>query len=358
MPPQRQQLTWSELRVGILVLGGLLLVAVGIFYVTGAGILAPKYRLRTFLPEVEGLTIGAPVRLDGVEIGNVDAIRMNPERGDRTRNIELVLRIDKRYQDEIRADSSAQLVTEGLLGNRYLSIRRGLTGEVIQPQGEVRGVEEAAIKQIVERGADLVQNLNALSQHVNRIVTRIEQGEGTLGLLLTDEQLYGRANNVVKRAEEVMASVQGGEGTLGKLLTDDAIYQKVNSAATRFDTVLAEVQGQKGTLGKIIYDPTFYEKAQSFVERGNNLAGDVQAGKGTLGKLATDDALYNNVRNAAANLESATAKLNEGQGTAGKLFTDPQFYDNMSALAGDLRLLIGEFRKDPKKFLRVKFSLF
>ena len=40
-----KQLTWSELRVGLFVLVGLLILAVAIFYVTGAGVFGPKYHL-------------------------------------------------------------------------------------------------------------------------------------------------------------------------------------------------------------------------------------------------------------------------------------------------------------------------
>ena len=81
-------------------------------------------------------------------------------------------------------------------------------------------------------------------------------------------------------------------------------------------------------------------------------------GKGTIGKLATDDSLFEKYREIGENLASATAKLNSNEGTTGKFFSDPQFYDNMTGLAGDMRLLVGDFRKNPKKFLRVKFSLF
>lgn len=73
-----KQLTWSELRVGLFVLVGLMILAVGIFYVTGAGVWGPKYRLNTFLPEVAGLAQGAPVDLDGVQIGNVERISVVP----------------------------------------------------------------------------------------------------------------------------------------------------------------------------------------------------------------------------------------------------------------------------------------
>src|SRR5260370_41650228 len=73
---QRKQLTWTELGVGLFVLVGLFILAAGIFYVTGATFIGPKYRLKTYLPEASDLANGAPVRVDGVEVGNVESIRL------------------------------------------------------------------------------------------------------------------------------------------------------------------------------------------------------------------------------------------------------------------------------------------
>ena len=84
----------------------------------------------------------------------------------------------------------------------------------------------------------------------------------------------------------------------------------------------------------------------------------MREGKGTLGKLATDDTLFVNLRDASANVRDASAKLNSNQGTIGKFFNDPAFYDNVTGLTGDLRLLIGDFRQNPKKFLHIKIGLF
>jgi phospholipid/cholesterol/gamma-HCH transport system substrate-binding protein len=357
---QRKQMTWTELRVGVFVLVGLFLIAITIFYVTGGGtgFLSPKYTLKTYLPEVEGLVSGAPVRLDGVEIGNVDQIRLNPHSTNRMNNIELVMRINKRFQDQIRTDSTATLITEGLLGNRYVSITRGQTGQVVQNEGVVPGTEEAAIKEIVERGAEVAQNLSALSQQLGEIVGKVQKGQGTIGKLLTDESLYNNLNSAVTRVNSVVASVQAGEGTVGKLLTSDELYNKANATIGHAETLLADVREQKGTLGKLIYDPSVYTDAKQFLEHGNTVVSDIEAGKGTLGKLATDEALYANLRDASANVKTAAEKLNSNEGTMGKFFSDPQFYDNVSGLAGDMRLLIGDFRKDPKKFLHVKFSIF
>ncbi|MGB7282173.1 MAG: MlaD family protein, partial [Candidatus Acidiferrum sp.] len=168
--PQRKQLTWTELRVGLFVLVGLSVLAAGIFYVTGAGTLGPKYRLVTYLPEVSGLANGAPVRLDGVEVGNVETIRLAPripgKISDKDRNIEVVMRVGRRFQDDILTDSSASLVTEGLLGNRYVDITRGITGVPLKDGQEVPGTEEKAMKEVVERSADLLGNLQALSENV------------------------------------------------------------------------------------------------------------------------------------------------------------------------------------------------
>src|SRR6202451_4711219 len=136
---QRKQLTWTELRVGLFVLVGLFILAVAIFYITGAGILGPKYRLYTYLPEVEGVTAGAPVRLDGVVIGNVEEIALDTHTTDRTQSIQLILRIDYKFSPDVRTDSTASLVTEGLLGDRYVTIKRGLSGSAFEAEGPNSG---------------------------------------------------------------------------------------------------------------------------------------------------------------------------------------------------------------------------
>ena len=355
---QRKQLTWTELRVGLFVLAGLFILAVGIFYVTGAGILGPKYRLTTYLPEVEGVTKGAPVRLDGVEIGNVENIRLSPHPQDSMHNIELTLRIDKKFQEDIRTDSNASLITEGLLGNRYVTVSRGITGTVIPNNGIIPGKEEAAMKALVERGAELMQNLGTLSNDLRGIVDKVQNGQGSIGLFMNDPSFYNHLNATAAKLDAMATSIQQGQGTIGKLTSTDELYNKADATLGHLDDVVVAVQQQKGTVGKLVYDPSMYDSVKNFADKTNGLIDGVNAGKGTLGKLTNDDALYNNLRDASGNVRDASAKLNSNQGTAGKLFSDPALYDNMTALSGDLRLMVNDFRKDPKKFLHVKLSVF
>ena len=283
----RKQLTWTELRVGLFVLVALLVIAVGIFYVTGSSFWGPKYQLKTFFPEVAGVSNGAPVRLDGVDIGNVLTVRMTTQSANRpvekSRNIEVTLRLDKRFQSMILTDSTATLVTEGLLGNRYVNISRGLTGAPLKDGQEVPGTAEKSL-------ADVMASMQGLTADFQVMVT----------------------------------DLQNGKGSLGKLLTDDSAYNNLNS-------VLA---------------------------RGNAMVGNIQQGQGPLGKLVTSDELYSKLKDTSTNLANATAKFNDNTTTAGKLFSDPKLYDNLTGLTGDMRLLIGDFRQNPKKFLRIKVAIF
>src|SRR5215469_9533389 len=223
--PQRKQITWSELRVGLFVLVGLLILAVAIFYVTGSNFIGPKYRLKTYLPEVSGLATGAPVRLDGVEIGNVEKIRLIPrvpgKPPDPMHNIEVIMRLDRSYQNDILTDSTASLVTEGLLGNRYVNIQRGYTGVPLKDGQIVTGTEEKAIKEVVERSADVLSNLQALSDEVRDLISGVRAGKGSLGKLLTDDQAYNHLNHILANGYQIVSNVQSGQGTVGKLLMTD-----------------------------------------------------------------------------------------------------------------------------------------
>lgn len=359
---QRKQLTWTELRVGIFVLVGLLVLAAGIFYVTGAGTLGPKYRLVTYLPDVSGLANGAPVRLDGVEIGNVESIRIAPRTGnvaqDRSKNIEVVMRVAKKYQEDILTDSEASLITEGLLGNEYVEITRGFTGTKLTDGQEVHGSSGLALKEVMARGADMLQNMQALSDTVQELVNGVKEGKGTLGKLMTDQEAYNHLNSILAKSDAMIANVQAGQGTIGKLVASDEMYNKVDKGLDNVNVILTDVRSQRGTIGKLLYDPSLYDEAKQAVTNGNAMIGDVRAGKGTLGKLVTDDTLYNKLRETTDNVATATAKLNDNTTTVGKLFSDPKLYDSVTGLTGDLRLLIGDFRQNPKKFLRIKLAAF
>jgi phospholipid/cholesterol/gamma-HCH transport system substrate-binding protein len=355
----QRKLTWAELRVGLFVLVALIILAMGIFYVTGqSGFWVPKYRVRAYLPEAKELQDGAPVSLDGLNVGNVESINLTPHPSDKQHNITIVMRITQRYRDQIRTDSTARLVTQGLLGNRYVDITRGVTGTEIPPGGVVPSGQVHEMSDVVERGYDVVQNLGVLSTQINDMVAEVRRGQGTIGKFVTDPSIYNHLNGSAAKVDAMLTSIQEGNGSVGKLVATDELYNRVNSAVSKVDDVVGAVRDQKGTMGKLIYDPAIAESVKEMADKGNGLLADVRAGKGSLGKFVTDDTAYNNLRDASANVRDATAKLNANEGTLGKMFSDPALYDNMTGLAGDMRLLMSDFRQNPKKFLQIKLGIF
>ena len=127
----------KTLKVALIVLCAILL-ALGASFLSATGVFQPKYQIVMFVPDAEGLHAGAPVKLDGVPIGNVRIVEFADKSAGSNRSIELVLRIDKRFQNVIRDDSSASLVRGGPHGDRYVSVQRGFSGPSINPGGEIR----------------------------------------------------------------------------------------------------------------------------------------------------------------------------------------------------------------------------
>lgn len=354
----RRQVTWEDLRVGVFVLVGLIIIAVAIFYVTGASGWGAKYTLRTYLPNVDTLQVGGIVSLDGVTIGNVQDLKINRSASNSAQSVEVEMRIQKKYQDLIRTASTATILVQGLLGNEYVEISRGFTGEVVQDNGEVTGVPVQSLSSIAAKIPPLEGKLDTLLTNVNDVVGAVRSGKGSAGAFVYDRSLYNHFDSVAADAQSLVSGIRSGKGSIGKALVSDDLYNKFDAIATHLESMTDAIQNQQGSLGKLVYDRAFYDKANDFLTNTNALISGVRNGQGTAGKFFTDDSLFNNLRDASANINHLTGKLNNGQGTFGKFFTDPQLYDNLTGLTGDARLLIGDFRRDPKKFLHIRLNIF
>ena len=350
--PARKQVTWAELRVGVFVLATLALLATFVFYVTGGGrVFVPQVHYTTYLPDVSGLSAGAPVRLVGVEVGTVLSVGLSEFRDDQSRAAEVHFRINQSDQRDIRSDSEAFVTTEGLLGESVLEITRGSTGEPIPDDGVVTGVQRGNIKQIVH-------NVEQITGDVRALIGDVRTGKGTLGMLIEDPSLYNRAHQAVADFQSLTARAAAGEGTLGKLAVSTELYDQLKGTAGTLDEVARDLRSGKGTLGKLIYDTSIHDKADNIVSRADRIVARVESGEGTLGKLVQEDALYDRAHETFANTSEITAKLNRGEGTFGRAVNDPRLYDNMNEFTSEMRALLSDFRKNPKKYLRVKLSLF
>ena len=135
---RRQSLSWVELRVGILVIASFLLVGVGISYVGGqAGFFTDTYAITGLFESANGMRGGADVWLEGVPVGSVSSVGVSSSE-DPMQSVEIGMDINSEYQDRIRTDSVLTIGTIGLLGDGYVDIVRGYTGDVLV-EGDCRG---------------------------------------------------------------------------------------------------------------------------------------------------------------------------------------------------------------------------
>jgi phospholipid/cholesterol/gamma-HCH transport system substrate-binding protein len=343
-------LTWTELRVGVLVIASLIVLAVTILYVGSGGLspFAPKYTIKAMMSDVNGLKPGAPVRLGGVEVGTVTDVELAPSgRG----MVEVTMRLDRRVQARITDRSQVGLGSLGLLGEKAVDIMGSEQGTPI-PDG---GFAQAALEDPLK---GLLTDASGSTAHLRRILARMDAGEGLIGKALRDEELYDRMTDVSERLQGMMTRLESSDGPLGRLVNDGEMSRQLASTARGIDTVVGRIEAGQGTIGVLTQDDQVARDLKDVTASLKEVASSLRQGKGTAGKLMGDDALYQKLDVVATRLGTVTARLENGDGTAGRLLHDSELYSNLNSAAREMRGLMADIRKDPQKYLRVKVSLF
>jgi len=357
--PQQQRIAWAQLRVGVMVIVGLAILAVGIFFISGqVGFFTKRYTLKTYLSEASGLRDGAEVRLAGVAVGNVKRVQISPYT-DRDRAVEVLMAISRSYQQEIRADSVASIETVGLLGESYVDLTRGARSQEVVPDGGVlKSSEGAEIKQVVQNADDVIVNLRVLSAQLNNITGQLQSGKGSIGKLIYDQTLFNHLNTTAAKLDQMVTNLDQGKGSLGKLLEDESFYNNATSTFDHLNKVLDDMQHGPGSIAKFISDPSVYNNVNHLVAQANSLFDGINQGRGTLGKLATDSQLYDRANVIFDRFDKISTRMADGQGTLGKFSTDPTLYNNLSDSSKSMKDFLTEFQKNPKKYLTLKVHLF
>jgi phospholipid/cholesterol/gamma-HCH transport system substrate-binding protein len=344
--------------VGLTVLFASITLAVLIFLMSGTtGLFTPKIRLKSYFDDAQGIRNGAPVRLQGVDVGNVTAVRVVPNRP--ATPVEVVMKVTTKYSFNIRKDSVTSMATAGVLGETYINIDSAHAKGPEAGDGDTLATRETTeLQDVVRASQGTLQNLDALLKRTDRILAFVESGQGSIGKLIYDPNLYNQFAQTVTEFKELVDQVRNGQGSLGKLLVTDEAYDKVIAAVDNVNVMIDELQQGKGTAGKFLKDPALYDNANQTIANVKKLTDDINAGKGAIGKLAKDDVLAQKLDNTITKLSMLTDELQAGQGTMGKLFKDPALYNNSDQMLVETRELIKSVRENPKKYLTFKVRVF
>jgi phospholipid/cholesterol/gamma-HCH transport system substrate-binding protein len=356
--PSQKQVRWAELRVGITVLVAAIIFAGVVLLMTGTtGLFTRKIHLRAYFENAEGLREGAPVSLQGVEIGNVTRIAIVSRRP--ATPVEVIMRVTTRYQESLRKNSVAVLSTKGALGETYVDITGGSPKErQVRDWDELPVEERPGLQDVVRSSQDALLGLQVVLKRVDHIVAAIESGNGTAGKFIYDPSIFNKINAATDELRQTMRDINQGKGTVGKLIHDDELYRKANASVDKLNKIIDGIEKGEGTAGKLIKDPSLYENANKAASSANRIMADVEAGKGTLGRMTKDEEFSKKVDNLGTRLSAISTRLEAGEGSAGKFLRDPSLYTNSDQMLLETRGLIKAIRENPKKYLTIHFRVF
>jgi phospholipid/cholesterol/gamma-HCH transport system substrate-binding protein len=360
--PSQQEVKWSQLKVGVIVLISVVILTTLLFLMTsasGLGFFSHKLTATTYFENSAGLKVGAAVNLEGVTIGTVKSIIIvtTPER--KLTPVQVVMKLDDKYQADLHKDSTAALTTVGVLGDTVVDINSQVaTGPPLQDGDELKTLETPSLTDVVKASQGTIESLNVILAKMNAIVDNLQSGKGSIGQLINSPDLYNKAIKTVDELNTLEEGLNAGRGSVGKLMTDDTMYNRLNDAAGKLDNIANALDSGKGTAGKLLKDDALYNNANASLASLNSILADAQAGKGSAGMLLKDPTFAKNLNDAVTKTDALVTAISEGKGTIGKLATDDTAYTNLNALLTESTKLVTTIRQDPKKYLTIHMKIF
>ncbi len=349
---------WAQLKVGLLAISSLCILAALIFLMTSStGFFTKRSKVYTFLDDSAAVAVSAPVRLNGITVGKVSDVSLSGS-NQPNRIVRVTLDVDNNFLPSIPVDSQAALAAENLLGTKYINIKKGRSATPVSPGAEIKSLDTREFDDVVQQGYSTLASLNGIFKKLDGILDAIQVGHGTIGKLLSNDELYNKVIGITDETRRVIAALDSQEGTLGKLMHDDSLYTDLRGTLARVNTLADGLQQGDGTLGKLLKDPALYEDTRATIADVRQMLAGINQGQGTVGKLLKSDDLHNQLQATMGRLDMLLDKVNNGQGTIGQLLVNPSLYQNLDSTTREINGLMKDFRANPKKFLRIKLAIF
>ena len=238
--------------LGVFVVAGLLMFTVGLFMIGDRQMaFAKKITIATEFKKITGLQPGGIVRVSGAKAGAITKIVPPATPGGKFR---VEFDITDTLRPLVRMDSLASIETEGLVGGNYLGVGSGTDASpAVQPGATIAGKEPFEIAELMQQMADTIVKVNGTIQTVNDAIAEmrvdlqraVASGADTIDLahtLLTDvsSDLKAMAANGARLsadAAQITETIRKGEGSLGKLVNDDELYVRTTNVAKQAEEI-------------------------------------------------------------------------------------------------------------------------
>ena len=236
--------------VGAFVVCGVLLFAVGLFFIGNRRMLwSDTFEVHAEFTNIAGLENGAKVRVAGMDAGEVELIRVPAGPAAKFR---LTMRVREDLHPLLRLDSVASIQNDGLVGNKFVQIEAGTEQAVSLPdKGTVQSREPFDLADMLQKMNDTI---DLVTSTITDVKSGIEQARAAVSVSATQAQslmhdvgedvraIMASTHRVTEDLRVVVAGVRGGSGTVGKLVTDDALYVSAKGIAADAQKAVANLR--------------------------------------------------------------------------------------------------------------------
>ncbi|TAN39934.1 MAG: MCE family protein [Nitrospirae bacterium] len=349
----KKQLRWAEMKVGIIISLALMILFLSVFFAGSIErMLHPKVRIKAAISDVKGLKGGAPVWVYGIEEGTVEDISLDPKYG----TVVSIL-IYKNVLGYLKKDSTASVMTMGLLGDKYIELTPGASGaEPLKAGDMIRGTTQLDMKDVMETGAISMKKINDFIEKMGNLVGKIESSKGSIGMLIDDPSLYNNLKESAMNLSRITKEIESGKGTIGMLMKDPSLYERLASTSRSLEGFSRKLDNSTGTLHKLIEDDLLYARLTGAAASLDEFGKKLNRSSGTLNRLIEDPELYENLNSASKRITSVLERIDNGEGPAGMLVRDDELSREVKETVSQLNKLMQDIREHPKRYF--KFSVF
>lgn len=321
----------KELKTGMMVFLALVVFVVTVLML---GKFGDRVTYSANFQKVVGLTIDAPVQLNGVQVGRVTDIEFSKDVKSNLVSVKMNLFVSAKSR--INSSTVADISTMGVLGDKYIALETQDFSLSPLPENAIIPAKKTLnVQGMITKGEGIIDNLALLTRDMSQLLTHVKNGKGLIGVLINNPEI---GTNLINSISIVSRNLSEGTGLVGKLINDQALCETVASGLENISCdltrILDTVNSGKGTAGLLLKNQEFANRLQA-----DSLA--ALEGLSTLGKLLSksseksmlavalqDEQTGEDFKASMHHLRSILEKIDNGQGTMGKLVNDASLYNN------------------------------
>ena len=187
---------------------------------------------------------------------------------DTTGRVEVSMSLQTDVERFIKTDTKATIETEGLVGNKVVVLRMGTSAaEPIKDGGVIQSQEPVSFSAIIAQTEGIMEYTKKMTKDLSEIIGGVNKGEGSIGKLFKDDELYNSATQLTEQADVSLKNITDELNRVTGLFDRlgvgvEKVVINVNRSVSDLDTIIAGVRDGKGVMGKLIvggseYDSTF-----------------------------------------------------------------------------------------------------